>query len=316
MTLGVGLVDNSLNGTCLDSSEETTLLLNREEQLPCLLAERLGELLNEVRTTSNVNHAVEVTLVLQQQLLIACDTLGKVGGSLVGSIERNNNHAVHATQSSTHGLGLRTEHVDIAVEHGLVVGCGVCADMHLGSLLALGVLTHDLSPQHTSCTQLGNLHEVNTIDTKVELDALCSEFCRNTSLGELSHVLVTPSQSIAKVLVAVSTSVGKLICIYCHGTELGIVGKSLNHCLGNGEQLLCVLTLHNHLVQGIEADATLQSGLVITLCLEVSNKDLSQLNAATLTSAEVQFHAISQNAVEQSLDVLLANKLAGKNEAQ
>ena len=176
MTLGVGLIDNSLYGTSLDSSEETALLLNREEELPCLLAERLGELFDEVRTTSYVHHAVEMTLILQQKLLVASNTLCKLGGSLVGSIKGNNYHAVHTTQSSTHGLGLRAEQVHVAVEHGLVVSCGVGTDVHLGSLLALGVLTHDLSPEHTSGTQLGNLHEVNAIDTKVELDVLGSQF--------------------------------------------------------------------------------------------------------------------------------------------
>ena len=257
-----------------------------------------------------------MTLVLQQKLLVASNTLCKLGGSLVGSIEGNNYHAVHTTQSSTHGFGLRAEQVHVAVEHGLVVSCGVGTDVHLGSLLALGVLSNNLSPEHTSGTQLGNLHEVDAIDTKVELDVLGSQLGRNASLGELGHVLVTPSQGITKVLIAVGTGIGELVGINGHCTEQGIVSQSLDKSLCHGEQFLCVLTLHNHLLQGIEADAASQTGLVITLSLEVGHENLSQFHAATLTGAEVQFHAICQDTVEQSLNILLADILAGKNETK
>ena len=64
MTLNVCCVDVVLNGTLLNSLEETTLFLNLEEQLPSLLCEGIGEVLYIVRACTWVHDAVEVALFL------------------------------------------------------------------------------------------------------------------------------------------------------------------------------------------------------------------------------------------------------------
>ena len=144
MTVGVGGVDGVLDGAGLGGSQEAAFFLNSEEKVPCLLGQIGGELLNEVRTSGNVYHAIEVALVLQQQLLVACDALCELGGSLVGSVEGNHNNAVHTSQSGTHGLGLGAQHVHIAVKQSLVVCGGDGADVHLGAFLAGGILAYNL----------------------------------------------------------------------------------------------------------------------------------------------------------------------------
>ena len=48
MTLLVGSVDVILHGASLDSSKESTFVLNAQEYLPCLLSNRGGELLDVI----------------------------------------------------------------------------------------------------------------------------------------------------------------------------------------------------------------------------------------------------------------------------
>ena len=75
MTLHVGRIDIVLDGTRLNSCEETTLLLYLEEDLPALHGQTVGEVLHIIRACTWVNHRIEVTFLLQQQLLVTGDTL-------------------------------------------------------------------------------------------------------------------------------------------------------------------------------------------------------------------------------------------------
>ena len=197
MAGSIGLVDGILDSAVQCGLQESALFLDAEEQLPCLLGQCCGQHLEEVGTASHIDHAVEVTLVLQQQLLVAGNALGKLGGSLVRQVEGTNHDALHTSQCGTHRLGLRTKHVHVAVKESLVESRRVGAYMHLGAFLVGSVLADNLCPKHACCTQLGNLHEVDTVDAKVELDVLCGYLGSDTSLGQLLHVFVTPSQRIA-----------------------------------------------------------------------------------------------------------------------
>ena len=312
----VRFVDGVLNRACLCSSEEAAFFLNSEEELPCLTSESRGQLLDEVGTAGYIDHAVEVALVLQQQLLVAGDALCEVSRHFVRLVERCHYDALHTSQGCRHRLGLRAKHVDVAVEECLVVGRREGADVHLCAFLASGVLTDDLCPQHTSCTQLGNLHEIDAVDAEVELDALCCQFWSHASFGQLCQVLVAPSEGIAEVLIAVSASVGELVGIHSDGTELGISGKGLNESLRVLQGFGGVLALHEHLLQRVEADAALNLLSVGTFLLEVSHEDLSQLERLALASAEVQLDAIHVDTLEQRLDILCAHLLRGDAEAE
>ena len=173
-----------------------------------------------------------MALLLEQQLLVASDTLSKVGGNLIGLVEGSHHNALHTTQSSTHGLCLAAEHVHITVKDGLVVSGGDGTHVHLGTLLATGILAYNLSPEHACSTYLGYLHEVHSVDTQIELDVLCCQFGRYTSLGEGCQILVTPCQCITQVLITVGTGIGQSVSIHGHSTELGIVGQKLYQLFG------------------------------------------------------------------------------------
>ena len=89
---GVGGSVHSIDDvTALERGLETTLILHVEEEFPTLLGEVLGQHLHIVGTASGVNDLVEVALFLEQDLLVACDTLTEVVALLVRSVKRGDN---------------------------------------------------------------------------------------------------------------------------------------------------------------------------------------------------------------------------------
>ena len=246
-----------------------------------------------------------MALFLQQQLLVASDALGELRGLLVRNVERSDDDAIDVSDSCRHGLGLCAQHVDIAVEEGEVVSAGGSADVHLGSLLVVGVLLDDLSPQHASGTELGNLHEVDAADAEVELDATGSFFCRHAGFDEFIEILASPSQGVAKLLIDVSAAVVQEVGVDVDAAELRQLGESSDECGSELQGRRCVLALLEHLRDGIEVNAALELSEVVALLGEVSDESLGQLNAVALAGAEVQFNAVGADAVEQGCKILL-----------
>ena len=75
MTLHVGGIDVILYGSSLHGSQEATLLLYLEEDLPAFHGQTVRQMLHIVRACTRVNHCIEVAFLLQQQLLVTGDTL-------------------------------------------------------------------------------------------------------------------------------------------------------------------------------------------------------------------------------------------------
>ena len=106
MTFGIGSIDIILHGASLHGSEESALFFHLQEELPCSICQRGGELLNEIRTSRGVNDLVEMTLFLEQELLIACNALRELCRLLINVIERSNHDRVNTCKGCTHGLCL------------------------------------------------------------------------------------------------------------------------------------------------------------------------------------------------------------------
>ena len=214
-------VDSCSNIACLLYCLETTLIFNIDEEFPSLLCYRHSESLDVVRTTGWVSNLVEMTLFLEQNLLVACNALAKVIRSLVSLVERCNYNRVYSSQSGRHGLSLATEQIHIRVKYSLSELSSRSVDNHLASAVALGVvLLHDLSPQHACCTELSNFHEIYCRYTHVELDAGSNFLSRNTCLGEHCHPFITPSEGIAKLLVNESTCIVEHYCVNAENTQI------------------------------------------------------------------------------------------------
>ena len=296
MALLVGGVDVVLHCSCLCSSKESTLVLYLQEQFPCGISERVGKFLDEVRTGRGVNHLVEVTLLLEQELLVACDTLREIRRLLIGSVERTHHDRVNTSEGGTHGLCLRAEQVDIAVEHSHIIERGGGIHAHLACTIALGlILLNNLCPEQTCSTELGNLHEVVLRDTHVKLDSLGSLGSIHTSLGELSEIFITPSQGITQFLHDISTGIVEVSRVDSHHAILGIILQGIDDSRSLGDDSLGVLTLHHDAVDGVEVDASHELLLVITLLVEVGGKDLSQFNRLAVACREVEFDALTLN---------------------
>ena len=317
MTLVVRTVDHFLHlaGECL--CKETAVLLDVEEQFPCLLGDGIGEVFDVVRTATHIDEFVEVSLLLQQQLLVAGKAFAEVVGSLVGLVERSDHDAIDIADGSRHGFGLRAEQVDITVEERLVVFACDGADVHLAGAVALGlVLLHNLSPKQTSCTELGDFHEVVFAHTHVELDALRCLSGIDTSLGQLLQVFVTPGQCVAEFLIDVGTAVVERYAVDVDAAELRQFLQCLDEGLSLGQHSRRVLTLEENLLHRVEVDAALQFLQVVALLLEIGNQNLSQFDTVALARLEVQFDAFGNNAFEQRLDRLFADHACGKAEAE
>ena len=216
-------VDSVCHIIAFNSSLESTLIFGFEEQLPSHLCERHGEFFDIVWTTSRVNHLVEVTFFLEEELLVACDTFAKFVRLLVRSVEWSDGDFVNWCESCRHSLSLWTEHVYVWVKQGLAVTWSGCVHHHLASAVASRVvLLHDLSPKHTCCTEFCQFHEIYCWNAHVELDAVCHFVGGETCFGQLCHPFVTPRERVTEFLVNVCTSVAKHFAIYRENT------KSLN----------------------------------------------------------------------------------------
>ena len=218
-----------------------------------------------------------MTFLLNEQLLVAGDALAEVRRFLIGSIERCYHHRVDTTKGSTHGLRLRTEKVHITVEHRHIVGRCRSVDSHLRTVLILRlILLHNLSPEQTGGTELGNLHEVVLADTHVEFHLTGSQVNVDTSVDELLQVLITPSQSIAQFLYDVGTGVVKCFRVYGHHMGLRIGLQQFNNLRTVCQTRCHILTLSKHVLNGVETNGERKFLLIEAFLREVGINSLCQ----------------------------------------
>ena len=92
MTGLVAFVYGSLHFSGFHGSIETTVFFYSEEEVPSLLGNRDGQILNIVRTCSWVNNFIEVRFFFQQQLLVTRHTLREFVRSIISLVERSNRH--------------------------------------------------------------------------------------------------------------------------------------------------------------------------------------------------------------------------------
>ena len=92
MTRLVALVYGSLHFSGFHGSIETTVFFYSEEEVPSLLGNRDGQVLDIVRTCSRVYNLIEVRFFFQQQLLVTRHTLREFVRSIISLVERSNRH--------------------------------------------------------------------------------------------------------------------------------------------------------------------------------------------------------------------------------
>ena len=225
---------------------------------------------------------------LQQQLLVAGDTFGKIGRNLVRSVERSHHDSVHVGQCGTHRLSLRAQHVHVAVEHRHVVSGSGRIDIHFTSTVAGLILTrvgavfartnrvvllHDLGPHHACGAELRDFHEIDTADAEVEFDFLGGEGCRDTGLHHQVEVFVPPCQSVAQFLIDIGAGVAKRVGIDTNATHFGEGCENIDQFRQFVQQGGRILTFGQNLLHRVEVDATYQCGAVISFFIVVCRQE-------------------------------------------
>ena len=150
--------------------------------------------------------------------------------------------------------------------------------MHLAGAVAFRlVLLHNLGPQHTGGTELGNLHEVVLAHAHVELDVLGCEGRLYAHLHHLVQVFVAPGQSVSQLLVDVGTAVVQCDAVHSHAPEVRVLLQCVDQLGSEGENGSCVLAFYEDFLNRVPVDAAAHLLLVVTLLLEISNEQLGQL---------------------------------------
>ena len=302
-----------LHLTFADHLVHTAGLLDGEELLPCLGSDRSGQVFEVIRTRSGVNDLVEMCLFLEQELLVAGDTLGEIHRTLVGDIKRRNGDLIHACQSSRHRLGLRAEEVHIRVEDGHVESAGLGADVHLSSVAESGgedrvfVCLNDLCPQQTTSAELSNLHEIVTADTHVETDSVGCAVVRDSCLGKHRHVLGTPSEGVSQFLRSVRAGVIEDDAVDAY---YAVTRQRLGCFDGLRDLLRYLLTrqsfaLEEHVLDRVHVDGTNHVLHIVAHSAVVAHEDVRELRRCARTDGEVDGDAVGGDAVQQGLDEMI-----------
>ena len=310
-------VDLILNKALFHGFVETALLLYFEEEFPSLLGNRHGEGLYIVRAGSRVGNAVDMRLLLEQQLLVAGDTLRKFIGLLVGFIEGSGRNRIYTSQSSRHGLGLRAEQIDISIEYGLVEFRSLSMSLHLAGTVASGiVLFYNLSPQHAGGTELGQLHEVVGRDAEVEFDSIGNLIDRETFLGKSGQPFVTPSQGETQLLRNERTGIVQHHGIDSQHSE----ERQLFHGFDYGNGLIGIVgkvaAFGQHALKRIESDRTRNFRKVGSTLFQIGGYRSGKLHCAFHARGEVQLDFLQLDTMQQSFHILYRNQIFRELKAQ
>ena len=318
MTNRIAFVHGCLYLTGFYRGIETALFFHCKEQFPSLLGNSHGQVLDVIRTGSRVNHLVKVRFLFQQQLLVTRQTFREFIGSGIRLIERNHCHRVNARKSSAHSLSLRTQQIYMCIEQSEVESRGFRMYSHFGSTAAFIVFafvfaiaqtfriirSYDIGPQHTGCTEFCDFKEIIGTDTEIKLNLLGYQSYRQSGIGQLVHVFITPSQRIAQFLIDICTRIVECQRIYIQHAIFRKNGSSFNQGFGSSYHIAFLFTLSQHLVEIIVVDRTLQLRKVIVFLLEISDQKFRQLHHMSLAGGEVQFHTFRADVFQQSLDIL------------
>ena len=165
---------------------------------------------------------------------------------------------------------------------------------------------HNVRPQHTGGTELGDFEEVVGADTEVELEFLGYHGGGQTGVGQLTHILVTPRQRITQLLINIGACIVQRQRIHIQHTVFGKFRSGGNQRFRRSHHVALLLALRQHFVEEVITDGTVQLRQVVALLLEVSHQQFGKFHHVSLTSREVQFHAVRTNILQQGFDIFRA----------
>ena len=278
-------------------------LLNLHEVLPGAFGNLVGEVLDIVAAGGRVSNLVKVALLFQQQLLVAGNAVAEVVGLLVGVVEGQHRDAVGTGDAGRHGLGGRTQHVDVGVVERLVPFAGGGVDEELVGAVAFGfVLFHDFAPQQAGGTDFCHLHEVGAADAEVHQDIAGGTLHLASALAQACHQLVGGGKAEAKFLHDVRACVVKQVAVDGQHAELGqVLGGVVDELFRHVEVTLfsaVELAVFQCVAEHVEIAGTFQLLGVNALALGIFNIEFQGLEII-LRAHEVDAYSTDIDAVEQ-----------------
>ena len=177
-------------------------------------------------------------------------------------------------------------------------------------------MLHNLSPQQTSGTELGDFHKIVLRDTHVELHLTSSKIHIHASINQLLQVLVTPSKGITQFLHDVGTCVVQSLRMNCHDMNLRIVFQQLHDFRAFSQHFRDILSLGEDVLDGVKAHSERQFLFVEALFGEIGIHEFCQFQGMTGTSAEVQIDDFAIDVFQQSFQCLCSHQAFRNTEAQ
>ena len=303
--------------TFLDSSVETALFLDGEEVFPSFFCDGSGEVFNVVRTCGSIHNLFDVRFFLEQQLLVAGDTFREIVSLGKYLVVRKNGERIYTGDGSRHTFGLGAEHIHVSVEDTHVPFRSGGVHLDLASAVAFNAVSlHNLGPQHTSSTELGNFHEVVGADTEVEFDAFGNGASVEAFFGQSIQISLAISQTETEFLSDVATGV-------VEHNGVGTKYAEMRQCFGKLQQFSSVFnpfagfhTLGKRTLEGVEVDATFYIFQVDVVGLQIFNEQFEDVQHLLVAVSEVDFDTFEVDAFEQSCHIFGSEVFATENETQ
>ena len=231
---GGGLLDAHLGDSGLDGLGHATSGLHLADVLPGPLGQVVGEPLHVVRAAPGVGHPAGARLVLQQELGVAGDPGGEIGGQGQGFVQGVGVQRLGVALRGRHGLDGGADHI---VEHvlggeapprGLAVGA-----QRQRPGVGRVERAHQLGPQQAGDPQLGHLHEEVHADAPEEAEPGGKGVDVQPRVQPGSHVLHPVGQGVGQLQVEGGPGLLHVVAGDGDGVELGHVGRGEGEDVGD-----------------------------------------------------------------------------------
>ena len=280
--LGTGrsLFDTELRKTCLDSLSHTAELLDFLDVCPCAVCDFVGEGFHIVRASPGVDSTGYLSLFLDVNLSVTCDTCREVGRQCYSLVESVGVETLSVAESGAHSFDASTAYVVEGVLLGErpARGLRVCTQGERFGVLGVELL-HNLGPEHTRGTHLGYFHEIVHADSPEERQARSERVDIHAGVHTCAEVFETVGEGVGKLDVAGSAGFLHVIARNRDRVELRHVLRGILEDVGDNThrelRRVDIGVAHHKLLEDIVLNGTghfLELGTLLKTCVDVEGK--------------------------------------------
>ena len=275
---------------------------------PGFVHQLFGKRLYVIRATPWIDLLADLCFLLDIDLRVTCDTCAEVRRQSDSLIQSVGVQRLRVTECSTHSLDTCTTYV---VERVLLGkrpsrGLAVCTQSHGFRVLSTEGL-NNLCPQHTSCTHLGNLHEVIHADSPEERQTRSESINIHTCVDTGTQILHTVSQRICQLDVSRSASLLHVVTGDRNAVELRHVLRGVLEDVGDDLhrelRRIDVRVTYHKLLQNIVLYSTshlFELGSLLQTSIDVEGEDREH----SAVHGHRYGHLVQRNTCKQYLHIL------------